>query len=129
MLQEGLKCKHLQEKLQSIQRELKINNHKVGIGLNEDFIEIISSNSRKMTPFTKLSGNNRNACSLRLLPVFVIIPSLLSLLKCSSKIAFCFGGTTQYQQFTTSKCTHPKRLKKNSYNQSKVFEKKFNNKI
>ena len=54
MLQVGLKCKQLEEKIQSIQRELKINNHKVDNGLNEDFIEIISSNSGKMTPFTKL---------------------------------------------------------------------------
>ena len=34
MVQEGLKCKQLEEKLQSIQRELKINNHKVDHGLN-----------------------------------------------------------------------------------------------
>ena len=54
MLQVGLKCKQLEEKVQSIQRELKINSHKVDNGLNEDFIEIISSNSGKMTPFTKL---------------------------------------------------------------------------
>ena len=54
MLQERLKCKQLEEKLQSIQRELKINNHKFNSGLNEDCIEIISSNSGKMTPFTKL---------------------------------------------------------------------------
>ena len=33
MLQEGLKCKQLEENLQSIQRELKINNHKVDHGL------------------------------------------------------------------------------------------------
>ena len=52
MLQEGLKCKQLEEKLKSIQRELKINNHNVDNGLNEDSIEIISSNSGKMTPFT-----------------------------------------------------------------------------
>ena len=52
MLQEGLKCKQLEEKLQSTQRELKINNHNVDNGLNEDSIEIISSNSGKMTPFT-----------------------------------------------------------------------------
>ena len=54
MLQVELKCKQLDEKIQSIQTEIKINNHKVEIGLNEDFIEIISSNSGKMTPFTKL---------------------------------------------------------------------------
>ena len=54
MLQEGLKCKQLEEKLQSTQRELKINNHNVDNGLNEDFIEIICSNSGRMTPFTKL---------------------------------------------------------------------------
>ena len=54
MLQEGLKCKQLEEKLQSIQRELKTNNHKVDHGLNEDFTEIISSSSGKMTLFTKL---------------------------------------------------------------------------
>ena len=54
MLQVGLKCKQLEEKIKSIQRELKINNHKVDNGLSEDFIEIISSNSEKRTPFTKL---------------------------------------------------------------------------
>ena len=54
MLQVGLKCKQLEEKIQSIQRELKINNHKVDNGLNEDFIKIISSNSGKRTDFTKL---------------------------------------------------------------------------
>ena len=47
MLQVGLKCKQLEEKIQSIERELKINNHKVDNRLNEDFIEIISSNSRE----------------------------------------------------------------------------------
>ena len=50
----GLKCKQLEENLQSIQRELKINNHKVDHGLNEDFVEIVSSNSGKITPFVKL---------------------------------------------------------------------------
>ena len=55
MLQVGLKCKQLEEKIQSIQRELKINNCKVDNWLNEDFIEIISSNSGIRTPFTKLS--------------------------------------------------------------------------
>ena len=30
----------------------------------------------------------------------------------SCKIAFFLGGATQYQHFTTSKCTHPKWLKK-----------------
>ena len=54
MLQERLKCKHLEEELQSIQKALEINNHIVDNVLNEDFIEIISSNSGKMTPFTKL---------------------------------------------------------------------------
>ena len=54
MLQEGLKCKQLEQKLQSTQRELKINNHKVDHGLNENFIEIAGSTSWKMTPFTKL---------------------------------------------------------------------------
>ena len=53
MLQVGLKCKQLEGKIQSIQRELKINNHKVGNGLNEDVIEMIISNSGKMTPFTR----------------------------------------------------------------------------
>ena len=53
MLQVRLKCKQLEEKIQSIQRELKINNHKVNNGLNKDFIEMISSNSGKMTPFMK----------------------------------------------------------------------------
>ena len=38
MLQVGLKCKQLEEKIQSIQRELKINNQKVDNGLNEDFM-------------------------------------------------------------------------------------------
>ena len=54
MLQVGLKCKQLEEKIQSVQRELKINNHKVDNRLNDNFIEIISSNSGKRTPFTKL---------------------------------------------------------------------------
>ena len=54
MLQVGLKCKQLEEKIQYTQRELKINNQKVDNMLNEDFIEIISSNSGKMTPFTSL---------------------------------------------------------------------------
>ena len=41
MLQEGLKCKQLEKKKNTIyiiQRELQINNHKVGNGLNEAFI-------------------------------------------------------------------------------------------
>ena len=50
MLQVGLKCKQLKEKIQSIQRELKINNHRADNRLNED----ISSNSGKITTFTKL---------------------------------------------------------------------------
>ena len=54
MEQEGLKCKRLKEKLQLIQREFKINNHKVDNGLNKVFIEIISSNSGKMTPSMNL---------------------------------------------------------------------------
>ena len=33
-----LKCKQIEEKQQSIQRELKINNQKVNNGLNEDFM-------------------------------------------------------------------------------------------
>ena len=39
MLQEGLKCKQLKEKnaIYIIQRKVKINNHKVGNSLNEDF--------------------------------------------------------------------------------------------
>ena len=53
MLQERLKCKQLEEKIKSIQRELDINKHKVHNVLNEDFIEIISSNSGKITPFMK----------------------------------------------------------------------------
>ena len=32
---------------------------------------------------------------------------------CSWKIAFCLGASTQYQHFTTSKWTHPKRFNKN----------------
>ena len=54
MLQKGLKCKQPEEKLQSIQRELEINNDKVDHGLNKDFIEIVSSSSGKITPFRKL---------------------------------------------------------------------------
>ena len=38
MLQVELKCKQIEEKQQSIQRELKINNQKVDNGLNEDFM-------------------------------------------------------------------------------------------
>ena len=40
MLQEGLKCKQLEEKntIYIIQRELQINNHKINNGLNEAFI-------------------------------------------------------------------------------------------
>ena len=40
MLQEGLKCKQLEEKnaIYIKQNEVKINNHKVGNSLNEDFI-------------------------------------------------------------------------------------------
>ena len=34
MLQVGLKCKKLEEKMQSIKREFKINNRKVDNGLN-----------------------------------------------------------------------------------------------
>ena len=37
-----------------MQKEVKINNHKVDNALNEDFIEIISCNSEKMTPYMKL---------------------------------------------------------------------------
>ena len=51
MLQERLKCKQLEEKIKSIQRELDINKHKVHNVLNADFIEIIGSNSGKITPF------------------------------------------------------------------------------
>ena len=54
MLQEGLNCKQLEGKIQSIQRELKINNHKVDNGLNEHFIEVIISNFGKITSFMKL---------------------------------------------------------------------------
>ena len=54
MLQKGLKCRQLKEKIQFIKRELKINNHKFGNGLNEEFIEIIVSTLGKMTPFMKL---------------------------------------------------------------------------
>ena len=82
MLQVELKCKQLEEKIQYTQRELKINNQKVDNMLNEDFIEIINFNSGKMTPFTSLYVES----------------------------AFCLGGTTQYQLFTTSKRTHPNRL-------------------
>lgn len=52
MLQKRLKCKQLEEK-NTMQIELKINNYQVDNGLNVDFIEIISSNLRKMTPFMK----------------------------------------------------------------------------
>ena len=40
MLQEGLKCKQLEEKntIYIIQRELQINNHKICNGLNKAFI-------------------------------------------------------------------------------------------
>ena len=39
MLQEGLKCKQLEENtIYVIQRELQINNHKVDNGLNEAVI-------------------------------------------------------------------------------------------
>ena len=39
MLQVELKCKQIEEKQQSTQRELKINNQKVDNGLNEDFMK------------------------------------------------------------------------------------------
>ena len=55
MLQERLKCKQLEEKIKSIQRELDINKHKVHNVLNADFIVIIGSNSGKITPFMNLS--------------------------------------------------------------------------
>ena len=40
MLQEGLKCKQLEEKntIYIMQRELQINNYKICSGLNEAFI-------------------------------------------------------------------------------------------
>ena len=63
MLEERLKCKQVEEKIQSIQRELKINNQKVGNSLNEGFIEIISSNSWKMTPLMKLFWEQQSAYS------------------------------------------------------------------
>ena len=55
-------------------KEVKIKNKKVDNGLNEDFIEIISSNSGKMAPFMKLSWKQQNVCSLSLLLRLVIIP-------------------------------------------------------
>ena len=112
MLQVGLKCKQLKEKIRSIQRELKINNHEVDNGLNQDFIEIISSNSGKKSPFTKLfweqqkhlftSPSSWVRCHIVIIRFFSI---------CSCKTSFYLGGTTQYQHFTTGKCNHPKRIK------------------
>ena len=43
---------------------------------------------------------------------------------CLSLAAFCLGASTQYKHLTTSKWKHPKRLKKNSYKHSKVFQRK-----
>ena len=54
-LQVESKRKQIDEKQQSIQRELKINNQKVDNGLNEDFMFY----SGKMTPFTKLFWEQR----------------------------------------------------------------------
>lgn len=41
MQQEKLKCKQVAQKVQSTQKELKRNNHKVANGLNKDFTEIV----------------------------------------------------------------------------------------
>ena len=102
-----LKFKQLKEKIQSTQRELKINNHKVDNELNEDFIEIISSNSEKF--FLGITETPVHfAFFLNSLPYHHY--SFLFMYSC--KIPFCIEGTTQFQQ-----------NKKNSYNQNEVFEK------
>ena len=78
MQQKRLKCKQLDEKMQSTQKELKINNNKVENGLNEDFTEIISSSSGKMNPFSRFSRNNIKIYLLCLLLDLVILPLLFA---------------------------------------------------
>ena len=121
MLQERLKCKQLEEKVKSIQRELDINKHKVHNVLNEDFIEIISSKSENYSLYEAFLGTTGTLVHI----IFFLRSSssrdYLFLFICSFKITFCLGGASQYRHFTSSKCTHPKILKKNSYNQSEIF--------
>ena len=106
MLQKGLKCRQLKEKIQFIKRELKINNHKFGNGLNEEFIEIIVSTLGKMTPFMKLFREQK----IRLFTSSSLSSRDYSLLFfCSCKITFSLGAASKC---TTRKCTHAKRFKK-----------------
>ena len=104
----------MKKKYNQYQREIKINNYKVDNGLNEDFIRIISSNSGKLTPFTKLFKEQQKCLFTSPSSWVRYHPAIIRfcLLICSSKIAFYLGGNTQCQHFTTSKCTLPKRLKK-----------------
>lgn len=54
--------------MHSTLKDPKANNHKIDIGLNEDFIEIINCNLEKMAPFMMFfSENNRSIGLLRLL--------------------------------------------------------------
>ena len=78
MQQKRLKCKQLDGKMKSTQKELKINNNNVDNGLNEDFTEIISLGSGKMAPFGRFSRNNRKFCLLCLLLDLVILPLLFA---------------------------------------------------
>ena len=107
-LQVRLKFKQLEEKIQSTQRELKINNRKVDNELNEDFIEIISSNSEKI-----FLGITETPVHFAFFLNSLLYHHYSFLFMYSCKIPFYIEGTTQFQQ-----------NKKNLYNQNEVFEKR-----
>ena len=98
-LQVKLRFKQLEEKIQSTQRELNINNHNVDNGLNEDFIEIISSDSEKMTPFTRFFlGITETPVHFAFFLSSLPYRHYSFLFMYSCKIPFCIEGTTQFQQ-------------------------------
>ena len=97
-----------------MQSELQINNRKVENELNmKPLSEIISSNSGKMTPFIKRLFTSSSPCDY------------LFLYFCNCKVTFCLRASTQYQHLTTSKWTHPERVKKDRTSTAR-FSKKVN---
>ena len=52
--QQRLKCNQLQEEIYVMKNEINKNNYSIGNELTQDFINIISNNKYKMTPFMEL---------------------------------------------------------------------------
>ena len=52
--QQRLKCNQLQEEIYVMKNEINKNNYSVGNELTQDFINTISNNKYKMTPFMEL---------------------------------------------------------------------------